>query len=67
MTEQEDPIPAPTSEAERELTDAELAGITGGTGVLVHERVHAGTTTKPPPTPAPTTPATSTRSPPSFG
>lgn len=68
MTQQGDPTGAtPAPESGRELSDAELDGITGGVGGLIHEPVHSGTTTKPPPAPRPTTPSTSTRSPPTVG
>lgn len=68
MTQQADPTGGtPTSESERELSDAELDGITAGVGGLVHETVHSGTVSKPTPAPTPSSTSTSTRSPPTFG
>lgn len=53
---------------DRELSEAELDGVSAGVGGLVHENVHAGTLT-PPRTggtrQTPSLPASSTRSPPS--
>ncbi len=52
MSQQTEPTGAtPAPESGRELSDAELEGITGGVGGLIHEPVHSGTTTKPPPAP----------------
>ena len=66
MTQQAGPTGGtPSSESDRELSDAELDGIAGGVGGLVHEPVHSGTVSKPPPAPPPSGP--STRSPPTMG
>lgn len=49
----------------QELSDAELDGVVGGTGALVHEPVHAGTTpSTPPPRTGTTVPVRPPRSPP---
>lgn len=46
----------------QELSEAELDGVVGGTGALVHEKVHVGTTT--PPRTGGSTPVRPPRSPP---
>lgn len=46
----------------QELSDAELDGVVGGTGSLVHEKVHVGTST--PSGAGSSTPARPPRSPP---
>ncbi len=52
----------PAESDSQELSDAELYGVVGGTGALVHEKVHVGTST--PPRTGGTTPVRPPRSPP---
>lgn len=60
-----DPAKEPTDPDSQELSDAEMDRVVGGTGALVHESVHAGTTpAAPPPRTGTTVPVRPPRSPP---